>query len=64
MLEAGRFEGILDPVLYGVLVMMALATTLMAGPLLHRLQRPSVRRAGTVHRHRLATEPATGEASR
>jgi hypothetical protein len=59
-----RSKGILDPVLYSVLVTMALATTLMTGPLLHCLQRPTVRRADTVHRHRLATEPTTGEALR
>jgi hypothetical protein len=63
VLQAGRSKGILDPVLYRVLVTMALATILMTGPLLHRLPRPAVRRADTVHRHRLATESATREAS-
>jgi hypothetical protein len=63
VLQAGRSQGILDPVLCSVLVTMAFAATLMTGPLLHRLQRPAVRRGDTVHRHGLATEPATGEAS-
>jgi hypothetical protein len=64
VLEAGRSEGILHPVLYSVVLTMALATTVMTGPLLHCLERPAGRRADTVHRHGLATERATGEASR
>ncbi|HKG39409.1 MAG TPA: cation:proton antiporter [Conexibacter sp.] len=38
VLEVGRVEGILDPMLYSVLVTMALTTTLMTGPLLYRLE--------------------------
>ncbi len=59
VLEVGRSEGILDPALFSVLMMVALATTLMTGPLLHVLERtPGRRRRGGVG------EPALAEVAR
>jgi Kef-type K+ transport system membrane component KefB len=46
VLSVGYTEGVLDQALYSELVIMALATTMMTGPLLDLLERRGVRTAG------------------
>lgn len=63
VLNVGLAAGILEPRLYAVLVIMAIATTLMAGPLVRRLlQRPGAAQIPALERRSSSDQATQGAA--